>query len=226
MCGRFVRTSPVEKIVKRFEAKQALVSEVGPDYNVAPQRKIIVIDNDMGDRRLTAKQWGFLPSWAKDPAVGQRMINARAETVTVKPTFRHAFNTQRCLIIADGYYEWRKEGGIKIPMFISLKSGEPIGLAGLCNDWQSPDGSEVSTCAIITTEATGLLRSIHDRMPLIIPEWSEDFWLNTSTHKDRLMELLKPGSTEKLEVYEVSNRVNFPVNNSPENILPVAQSLM
>jgi len=168
MCGRFVRITPIPVIAKKFKAKQ-LLTNLAPSYNIAPSQKILII-NDEGVRQLVQCTWGFIPSWAKDPSIGNKMINARSETVAEKPSFRPAFRKKRCLVIADGFYEWRTEGKRKFPMYIHLKSGEPFGFAGLYNVWTSPAGEKTCTCTIITTEANEAVRPIHDRMPVILPK--------------------------------------------------------
>jgi putative SOS response-associated peptidase YedK len=154
--------------------------------------------------------------------MGFNMINAKAETVAEKPAFREAFRRQRCLVVADGFFEWRHEGKLRIPVYIRLKSQRPMGFAGLYNTWISPDGDALCTCSIITTEANELLSPIHDRMPAIIPEDKDDLWLDPKINdKDRLMPLLRPYSPNEMEYYEVSSVINKPENDSPEIIMPV-----
>jgi putative SOS response-associated peptidase YedK len=143
MCGRFVRITPIPAIAKRFRAKQ-LFADLAPSYNIAPSQEIAII-NDEGVRQLVQCTWGVVPTWAKDPSIGNKMINARSETVARKPAFRSAFKKQRCLVIADGFYEWRTEGKKKFPMYIRLKSGECFAFAGLYNVWTSPDGEQTCT---------------------------------------------------------------------------------
>ena len=221
MCGRFVRVTPIPTLAKRFRVKQVFPQDPGPSYNIAPTYEILII-NDEGVRQLVPCRWGFMPSWAKDPSIGNRMINARAETVTAKPAFRQAFKKQRCLVIADGFFEWRKEGGRKLPMFIRLSSGKPFDFAGLYNVWTSPVGDETCTCTIITTTANELLSPIHDRMPVIISKDKKDLWLDPSMEdKEQLLSLLKPYPVNQMEVWEVSPKVNRPGYDSPDNIKPV-----
>jgi putative SOS response-associated peptidase YedK len=221
MCGRFVLATPVPTIAKRFKVKQVVSPDPGPRYNIAPTNEIVIV-NTGSVRHLIPCRWGFLPVWAKDPAIGNTMINARAETVADKPAFRHALKKQRCLVIADGFYEWKKERGRKLPMYIRLTSGEPFGFAGLYNVWASPAGDEMCTCTIITTTANDLLKPIHDRMPVIIPERREDLWLDSAVQeKEELLPLLMPYDTGAMEAWEVSPRMNRPGYDSPENIQPV-----
>jgi len=160
MCGRFTLTTNLGTIAKRFGVARFL-EEVGPRYNIAPTQAVIVVSDD-GTRNLTQMQWGLIPSWAKDPAIGNRMINARAETVATKPAFRAAFRKRRCVIAADGFYEWQQQERRKQPVYIALKTREPFGFAGLWEAWTSPGGEEIKSCTIITTEANDLLKPIHD----------------------------------------------------------------
>ena len=221
MCGRFVRTTPIPKIVTSFRVKQVASPEPGPSYNIAPTHEIIIVNNE-GVKQLALCRWGFLPSWAKDPSIGNNMINARAETVADKPAFRYAFKKQRCLVIADGFYEWKKEGNRKLPMYIRLSSGAPFGFAGLYNVWTSPAGDEMCTCTIITTTANDLVKPIHERMPVIIPKDKEDLWLDPSVQdKEELLPLLKPYDADEMEAWSVSPMMNRPGYDVPENITPI-----
>ena len=147
MCGRFVQITPIPKLVKRFKVRRLAPIDKGPSYNVASTHQILIVNNE-GERQLIQARWGLVPSWAKDPSIGNHMINARAETVAQKPAFRHALETQRCLVIADGFFEWRKEGTRKVPMYIRLSSGKVFAFAGLYNIWTSPAGETLYTCTI------------------------------------------------------------------------------
>ena len=220
MCGRFVRITPIPVIAKKLKAKQ-LFADLAPSYNIAPSQEIVII-NDEGVRQLVQCTWGFIPSWAKDPSIGNKMINARSETVAEKPAFRSAFKKKRCLVIADGFYEWKTEGKRKFPMYIRLKSKEPFGFAGLYNVWKAPDGNLLCTCTIITTEANEAVKPIHDRMPVILPGDAEDMWINPATEdKEALVGILKPYPSEEMEAYEVSTNVNFPQHNTSSNLKPL-----
>ena len=220
MCGRFVRSSPVSLVCEAFNIQQASI-EIAPSYNISPSQEIVIINNK-GTKQLIQCRWGFLPSPAKDASMGSRMINARAETVALKPTFKSAFKKQRCLVIADGFYEWRKINNKKTPVYIHLKSGRPFGFAGLYNPWTSPEGERICTCTIITTSANELLEPIHNRMPVIISRDKEDLWLNPfEQDQNVLLELLKPYPSAEMEIYEVSSNVNSPKYNSPDAINPV-----
>ncbi len=223
MCGRFVRNSDILTITTEFNIEQTSF-DLEPSYNVAPTQNIIIIIND-GKKQLIECEWGFIPSWAKEPSVGNKMINARSETVADKPTFKSAFKNRRCLVVADGFYEWRKEGGVKIPIYIHLKSGKPFGFAGLYNPWISPEGDQICTCTIVTTEANELLKPIHNRMPVIIPEDQQDLWLDPAVQeKEPLLSLLNAFDSKEMDFYDVSPMVNSPKNNSPDIIKPISIS--
>ena len=220
MCGRFTLTTNLGAIAKRFGVARFL-EEVGPRYNIAPTQTVIVVSDD-GARQLTEMRWGLIPSWAKDPAIGNRMINARAETIATKPSFRSALRKRRCLIPADGFYEWTPAGRTKQPVHIALKNREPFGFAGLWESWTSLDGEEIKTCTIITTEANELLKPIHDRMPVILNREAEAVWLDPTIQQPAtLLPLLTPYPAEEMEVYTVSTKVNNPTNDGPECIVPL-----
>lgn len=176
---------------------------------------------DDGVRHLVSMRWGLIPSWASDPTIGSKLINARAETLTHKSAFKNAFRNRRCLVVADGFYEWHKQNEAKIPLFIQLKSERPFGFASLSESWTSPSGENVSTCTIITTEPNDLVRSIHDRMPVILPKDVEDFWLDSSIEDHRrLLDLLLPYPAEEMEACPVSPLVNSVKNDSIACIEP------
>lgn len=219
MCGRFTRTAEIPEIAVQFGVKE-VASDLGPSYNIAPTQDIAVIISE-GEKRLVQVRWGLIPAWADDPKIGNRLINARAETLVEKPSFKNAFRKRRCLIVADGFYEWQKSGTAKKPIYIRLKSGRPFGFAGLYETWTSPDGEEVTTCTIITTEPNELMKPIHNRMPVIVPKDKEDIWLHPDSYEEELVELLEPYPADLMEAYEVSRMVNSPGNNSPECIEPV-----
>jgi len=218
MCGRFTLVSPFVAVAERFRA--AAPAGLRPRYNIAPGQDILCVVAD-GARRIEPMRWGLIPFWAKDPSIGNRLINARAETLAVKPSFRGAFAKRRCLIAADGFYEWRQAGRRKVPVYIFLKSREPFGFAGLYEVWKAPDGREIRTCTIITTGANDLVRPIHDRMPVIVPETLEDRWLDPA-EKDRglLESVLMPYPAEAMEAYEVTPAVNNAAHDGPDCILP------
>ncbi|HPL18494.1 MAG TPA: SOS response-associated peptidase [Spirochaetota bacterium] len=217
MCGRFAQIEPIGKIIKTFFIDEVLTDLV-PSYNIAPGGRILSVVVRDGKHYLVDHQWGLIPYWAKDPSIGNKLINARGETVNQKPSFRNAFKSRRCLIPASGFYEWKKEGKIKIPYYVKLKSGSAFGFAGLHETWISPSGEEVRTCTIITTGANALMEPIHDRMPVIIPRDRHDQWLDTTGTPDNVLGLIAPYPAEEMELYQVSPMVNSPKNNSAECI--------
>ena len=175
-----------------------------------------------GGNSLEKMRWGLIPFWAKDPKIGSRMINARSETLSEKPSFKRSFKGQRCLVIADGFFEWAKTDSGKVPMFIRAKSKRLIGLAGLYDVWVSPEGDSLASCTIVTTRANDFMQPIHDRMPLILPRPQEAAWLDPATPNiHEWLSALAPFPSQELEAYEVSRRVNSPKNNSIECIQPV-----
>ena len=215
MCGRFTLTTDLERLETRFDFQAANLSFV-PHYNIAPSQSVLTVIADEGGNRAGFLRWGLIPSWAKDSTIGDRMINARAETVAEKPSFRRALQKRRCLVLADGFYEWRKEGRTKTPMFITLKAREPFAFAGLWETWKPPTGKPVHSCTIITTSPNSLMASIHNRMPVILPRTAESLWLDrTVTDPQALLPLLTPYAAELMEAYAVSPLVNSPRNDTP-----------
>lgn len=225
MCGRYTLTVSPEQLQEAFP-NVTIPPQESPRYNIAPTQPVAVIPND-GLNRMDYYVWGLIPSWAKDPAIGSRMINARAETLTEKPAFRSAFRRRRCLIPADGFYEWKQEPGSKrkTPMHIRMKDGAPFAFGGLWETWNSPDGSQILSCTIITTEPNTLMQSIHNRMPLILPPAAYEAWLQPGEAAvDHLLPLLQPFPAERLEAYAVSTLVNSPANDLPDCIRPIADA--
>lgn len=215
MCGRFTRTQSIPNLAQEFGVVE-VNSDLTPSYNIAPTQEVAVIIT-AGVKTLAPVRWGLVPSWAKDMSVGSKMINARAETVSEKPSYRNAFKRRRCLVVADGFYEWQSVAGTKRPIYIRFKSGRPFGFAGLYEMWNSPEGEGITTCAIITTQANELMRPIHERMPVIIPKEKEDLWLDPKTEDESLLlSLLKPYPADQMEAYPVSKKVNSPKNNSAD----------
>ncbi|MDI6696404.1 MAG: SOS response-associated peptidase [Anaerolineales bacterium] len=222
MCGRFTLIASPEQLRQVFNGVQ-IPDAVAPRYNIAPSQPVAVIPND-GRNVLDFFSWGLIPGWAKDPSIGNRMINARAETLTEKPSFRTAFRRRRCLIPASGFFEWRQEAGrkVKTPMYIHLKSGKPFAFAGLWESWNAPDGSNILSCAIITTAPNDLMQTIHNRMPVILPEAAYDFWLTPGEQPiERLQALLQPYPADEMKAYPVSTLVNSPANDAAACIQPV-----
>ena len=220
MCGRFVLYSSLDEIVRAFELAQA-PSEVRASYNIAPTQPVAVVRQVEGVNVLEEMVWGLIPVWARDRSIAARMINARSETLAEKPSFRRPLATQRCLVVADGFYEWRQVDGGKTPMFISVKSRRPVGFAGLYDSWTSPEGEFVRSCTIVTTSPNELMLPIHNRMPVILPKDVEADWLRPGAGSTaELLSLLLPYPSHDMEAIAVSRLVNSPHNNGPECIRP------
>ncbi len=233
MCGRFSLKSTFQAIEDEFSIEESEI-EILPCYNIAPTQDVSVIVND-GKTRLVSFRWGLIPSWAKDPlrgrwpAIGNKMINARAETLTQKVSFKNALKKRRCLIIADGFYEWKKAGSEKKPMFIFLKTQSATGglfaFAGLWESWKTPEGKFIRTCTIITTTPNELISPIHNRMPVILRKEYRSYWLEPyNSDETKLVELLKPYPPEEMAAFEVSKYVNSPANDSPLCCEPIHSS--
>ena len=221
MCGRFVLFSSLDDIVREFEIER-VQAQLRPSYNVAPTQKVAVVVRNQGVNVLDKMVWGLIPSWARDPGIGSRMINARSETVHEKPSFKRPFKSQRCLIVADGFYEWQKTNGTKVPMFLRLRSKRPFGLAGLYDVWKTSAGEKITSCTIITTNANQLVRPIHNRMPVILSQSDQAVWLDAGPQPtERLLSLLAPYPAGEMEAYAVSRMVNSPENDDPGCIEPV-----
>lgn len=211
MCGRYSQAADLKTLKRRF----GLEGEVAlkPRYNLAPsQEGPVVVGNS--PRRLKLMRWGLVPSWAEGPSLGPRLINARAETLAERPAFHRAFQSRRCLVLADGFYEWRKEKGAKVPMRFVLRNREPFAFAGLWETWKDPQGPELQSFTIVTTGANELLKPVHDRMPAILRPEQEALWLDAGFNDTRaLSRLLAPYPPEEMEGYAVSPLVNSPRND-------------
>ncbi len=223
MCGRFTLTADPADLQDAFNWINFGNAEFSRRYNIAPTQPLAVVANT-GENKLDFFTWGLVPFWAKDPTIGSRMINARSETLAEKPSFKNAFKHRRCLILADGFYEWQKMPGekAKIPTYIHMKPGKPFAFAGLWEEWNSPDGSQILSATIITTEPNELIKPIHNRMPVILSESAYEQWIapgESDTHK--LSSLLRPFDAELMEAYPVSRMVNNPRNDSPNCIKPL-----
>ena len=206
MCGRFILLTDLSVLADSFGI-QEIAAEYKPGVNIAPGQPIAAVVHD-DRKRLVAFRWGLIPSWADDPAIGNRMFNARAETLAEKPSFKQAFKNRRCLIPVDGFYEWQKLERGKRPLCFSLKSGRPFGLAGLYETWVSPAKGCIHTCTIITTDANDLIRPIHDRMPVILPREKEAAWLDPHNgNLAALSSLLKPYPSDEMVLSEVDGNV-------------------
>ena len=192
-------------------------------YNIAPSQEVLAITRAGGSELVAANyRWGLIPFWAKDPAIGNRMINARAETLTEKPSFRQAYSRRRCLIPATGFFEWQKQAQGKQPIFISHEKQQPLAFAGLWEQWQSPDGEKLKSCTIITTAANEFMRELHHRMPVCLSREMHAEWLAEDTPRSNLDELVNGEQNVPLQAWPVSRRVNNPVNNTADLVEPVA----
>ena len=226
MCGRFAQASQPEAIARLFHLPVSAVPSFQPRYNLAPTQPALVLRRHphTGEKELTFLVWGLIPSWAKDPSIGNKLINARAETLAQKPAFRAAFRRRRCLIPADGFYEWKKTGAGKQPYFIARKDGRPMAIAGLWERWEAPDGSVIESFTLITTEPNELVRPLHNRMPAILPEDAFDSWLDPDADLHHLSELLRsPYPADLLRAWPVSPLVNSPAHDDPSLIEPLPQ---
>jgi putative SOS response-associated peptidase YedK len=215
VCGRFAFYSPAEAVSRLFAAET--IADLPPRYNIAPTQPAPTVRLDQDSvRRLNLLRWGLVPFWAKDPSIGNRMINARAETVASKPAFRQAFRKRRCLILADGFYEWQKAGSGKIPWFISAPFGEPFAMAGLWESWQADGDEPLETCTILTTEAGSSLARIHHRMPVVLGSEGVQQWLDPNMDEGQLPLLADEARRVPLEAIRVSRQVNNPENEGPD----------
>jgi putative SOS response-associated peptidase YedK len=221
MCGRFTLAADPSELGDEFEGVQ-FPQEIGPRYNIAPSQPVLAIRND-GRQQADFLVWGLIPSWAKDPSIGSRLINARGETLAEKPAFRGSYKHKRCLIPADGFYEWKAGQGkkTKTPFVIRMKGGRPFAFAGLWDEWHAADGSQLYSCTIITTAPNDLMAPIHNRMPVILQRQDYGQWLDPAPRASAtLNHLIRPFPDELLEAYRVSTLVNSPANDSPECVQP------
>ncbi len=219
MCGRFALFASGDELAERFQLPEAPPFE--PRYDIAPAQAVAAVRASDGGMALSLLRWGLIPSWAKDLAIGNKLLNARSETVAEKPSFRSAFKHRRCLIPASGFYEWQKLGaGHKQPYFIRPRDGRPLALAGLWECWHDPQGEPVETCTILTTEANELMRPLHDRMPVLIDPASDGAWLDAHAPVDALRALFVPSPSERLEVIAVGPWVSSVRNQGPQCLEP------
>ena len=217
MCGRYTLTVPVDRLAAELGLDEVR-ADLSPNFNVAPTQSVAAVVAEGGKRRLELLRWGLVPSWADDPEIGSRMINARSETAPDKPSFRSAIRRRRCLIPADGFYEWKREEGVKQPFYIRMKGGRPFAFAGLWESWHD----EVRSCAILTTSANALVGDVHERMPVILPREDYEVWLDPEAEREELVSLLRPYPGEDLETFPVSRFVNSPRNNDERCVEPAA----
>jgi len=220
MCYRFVRETNIADIAQEFNVDE-IDEDIAPSYNVSPTTNIPALIND-SSRRIEILRWGLIPPSAEDISIGNKYLNARGETIVDKPSFRLAFKKRRCLIPATGYFEWKRKGSDKTPMFIHLKYEKIFGFAGLWERWTSPSGEQINSCTIVTVAANDWLKPVNDRMPVIIPNDQVALWLDsTGRSEEDLMQFIKPFDADLMEIHEVSSAVNSPHNDSPDNIIPV-----
>ncbi|HCU90080.1 MAG TPA: hypothetical protein DGR97_09055 [Gammaproteobacteria bacterium] len=221
MCGRYTLTSDRETLAATFGLEQS--SAWIPRYNIAPSQMVPTLTGNYGSLVTTNLHWGLVPPWAKDRKIGSRLINARAETVAEKPSFRAAFQKRRCLIPADGYYEWVKRGNVKQPYYISQESRRLFAFAGLWETWSDNQEPLYSSCSIITCTASQELAKVHDRMPVVIESSDYHQWLDKQSNTKELIELLKPTRNGTFRAFPVSTFVNSPAREGPICITPLHQ---
>ena len=235
MCGRFTLATPADEWAALFRLDE--VPDVAPRFNIAPTQDVHVVRAPPGlrerpglhlapvgsplPREVTAMRWGLVPHWARDVGTGQPLINARSETVAEKPSFRDSYRERRCLIVADGFYEWQVAGRRKQPYWIGLSDRRPFGFAGLWDRWKAEDGSTLESCVILTTEANDALRSLHDRMPVIVDPEHFDLWMDPDTIPWELDPLLKPHPEDDVQFFPVSTRVNYVANDDAPCMEPM-----
>jgi putative SOS response-associated peptidase YedK len=223
MCGRYAITSAPEAIRALFGYEEQ--PNFPPRYNVAPTQPVPIVRLVDGKRHFALVRWGLIPSWVKDPKTFSLLINARGESVIDKPAFRAAMRRRRCLVPADGFYEWKREGERKRPYYIRLRSGQPMAFAGVWETWTGPNGEEMETAAIVTTQANRTLAAIHDRMPVILPPAAFDLWLDTANVDAKTAAaMLMPASDASIEACEISTAVNRTANDNPSLIAPIGSA--
>lgn len=216
MCGRFVQYSDPDVYASQFDLE--VLCEVTPRYNLAPTQPVLAVRKTAGGgRELVPLRWGLVPAWSQGPDHRYSMINARAETITAKPAYRNAFQQRRCLIPAEGFYEWQTVDGVKTPFLIRRRDGQPFGMAGLWEAWSGGDGRHLLSCTIIVTDANTLVSQIHDRMPVVLSPADYDAWLDHDTRDvDRLLAMLRPPDPEPWTLQQVSRQVNSPRHDGPQ----------
>jgi len=217
MCGRFTRKEGFQQLAKLLGLQ--VLPQLAARYNIAPSQFVACVrtNPESKDRECVPLKWGLVPSWAKEPSIGNRMINARGETVVGKTAFRKAFTHRRCLVLADGFYEWKREGRAKQPYYIHFADNRPFAFAGLWEHWEKVAGSAIDSCALITTAPNAIMEPIHNRMPVILHPTDYALWLDVSMHDlPRLVALLQPHPHEEMEVFPVNPLVNNPLNEGPQ----------
>jgi putative SOS response-associated peptidase YedK len=221
MCGRFTLHTSLEELLEYFNIASMDDMEMAYRYNIAPSQDILAIVQGKEGNRAGFLKWGLVPSWAKDPKMGYNMINARAESIHEKPSFKKLIRRRRCIIAADGFYEWKKEGSQKQPYYIRMKNQQLFSFAGLWDRWEH-DGKILTTCTVITTKANDCMESIHDRMPVILTREAESIWLDRSVEDEALLKpLLIPYDAKEMEAFPVSSRVNHAKVDAADMIQPI-----
>jgi putative SOS response-associated peptidase YedK len=225
MCGRFTLVTPAKELAEQFRLIE--VPSLSPRYNIAPTQPVAAVRQLPGNgaRELSLLHWGLVPFWAKEPGIGSRMINARSETAAEKPAFRAAFRRRRCLVLADGFYEWQRLERGKQPFYVRLRDGKPFAFAGLWEHWKGPDETTIDSCTLLTTEPNDLIRPVHNRMPVILAPEDYDLWLDPGVQEPELLHpLLHAYPSENMHAYPISTWVNNPRNDDPRCIEPPAQA--
>lgn len=216
MCGRFTLTVDINTVARAFNVAPTL--QTPARFNVAPTQEVVTVMRN-GAAHLDLLRWGLIPSWAKDESIGSKMINARAETLAEKASFKRLLRSRRCLVVADGFYEWKQEHSGKVPMYITMKNHEPFAFAGLWDTWKNPEGEQIRTCTIITTNPNEVVQPIHNRMPAILTPEAREEWLDPGLQDDHvLLHLLSPYPSDAMMARPVSRLVNNPKNDSAELI--------
>ena len=221
MCGRYASTTPPETMRALFGYLEQ--PNFPPRYNIAPTQPIAIVRTVEGKRHFALVRWGLIPSWVKDPRAFSLVINARGESVNEKPAFKSAMKYRRCLVPADGFYEWKRQGDRKQAYFVRLKGGGPLAFAGLWESWMGPNGEELETAAIVTTQASRSIAHIHDRMPVIVPPEAFDFWLDPKVDAQTAAAAIQPAPDAAIEAYEVSSAVNRTANDTPALLEPLRE---
>jgi len=222
VCNRYRLTYAKPYLAERFEAVGEI--EERPRYNIAPTQQVVTVRKEEGKktRKFTTMRWGLIPSWAKDMSIGTQTLNARSETVTTKPAFRDPILRKRCLIPADGFYEWRKMGSVKQPYCFEVGEGEVFAFAGLWDEWRSPDGEIIESCTVLTTGPNSLVADLHDRMPVIVPRDKYDLWLDPDVNDfEAIRDILKPYDANLMRRYPVSMKLNNSRIDDAESASPV-----
>lgn len=220
MCGRFSLTEEIYNLKRQFEFE--FFEEIGPRYNIAPSQMVLAIGQNKGERKGAYLKWGLVPYWANDPKIGYKMINARSEGIDEKPSFKQPFKQRRCLILSDGFYEWKKNGKEKQPYRFFMKDNKPFALAGLYDVWKKEGQSPLVTCTIITTIPNEVTEDVHDRMPVILKKEDYDTWLDPNNQDISVLKsLLTPYPAEEMMKYKISSLVNSPKNEDPEILQPM-----